>query len=466
MKRSIGMKQKTLFLIGSSVLITILIAHNLLNIFFCRVNELHTEKSVSSLLSGLASEPESLQEGIDWVAANMNLTIHVLDNIEHLESRIPENIHKDNLLPEVLSDQDKKQLNAGMPIVNKLNLSHTNLNLLLFIHPIMEDETIDRLLFMHMPVNTNGQESTYTLFTICLTLLVIGITLLIAKKIFKNAYEQISDIKIAAMEVSKGNYDTNLWNKTSDEIGEIAEVFNEMTESLKKEQTRIIQCIEDIAHEIRSPLSLVKSYNQALMDGVIQNPPDQHKCHQLIDREADRLNKLLQNGLDFAKLGADAVELNMQPIVFAQSMDDILRKYQLTFYKHNIDVDIQMDYDIIVSADEERLEQIIQNIVRNAIKYTKEDARLQILLERKDTTCLLSIADNGIGISEEHLSIITNRFVRVKKVRSRNESGTGLGLSIVEKLMELHGGNMMIESQVGKGTTVKLEFPLLEIECH
>ena len=122
MKRSIGMKQKTLFIIGSSVLITILISHNLLNLFFCRVHELHTEKSVSSLLSGLANEPESLQEGIDWVAANMNLTVHVLDSVEHLEQRIPEKINNDNILTEVLSDQDKKQLIAGMPIVNKIKL--------------------------------------------------------------------------------------------------------------------------------------------------------------------------------------------------------------------------------------------------------------------------------------------------------------------------------------------------------
>ena len=464
MKRSIGMKQKTWFLIGSSVLITILIAHNLLNFFFCSVHEIHTKNSLSSLLADLDDDHETLQEGIDWIAANMNLTVHVLDSIEHLETRIPEKIHNDK--SEVLSDQDKEKLSAGTPIVNKIKLPYTDMYLLLFIHPIMDNDSIDRLLFMHMPVNTNGQETTYTIFTICLTLIVIGITLLIAKNITKNTYEQISDIKLAALEVSKGNLDTNILNKTGDEIGEITDVFNIMTESLKREQMRVTQCMEDIAHEIRSPLSLVKSYNQALMDGVILDAADQLKCHRLIDREADRLDRLLQNGLDFAKLGADAVELNMQPIVFAQSMDDILSKYQLTFYKHNIDVDIQLDYDIIVSADEERLEQIIQNIVRNAIKYTKENACLRIVLERKDTTCLLSIADNGIGISEEHLSIITNRFVRVKKVRSRNESGTGLGLSIVEKLMELHGGTMTIESQVGKGTTVKLEFPLFEIECH
>ena len=107
------------------------------------------------------------------------------------------------------------------------------------------------------------------------------------------------------------------------------------------------------------------------------------------------------------------------------------------------------------------MEQIIQNIIQNAIRYSKNEACVSITMNRKETTCVLAIADNGVGISEEHLSIITNRFVRVNKVRSRKEGGTGLGLSIVEKLMELHEGKMIIESQLGVGTTIELEFPVL-----
>ena len=123
---------------------------------------------------------------------------------------------------------------------------------------------------------------------------------------------------------------------------------------------------------------------------------------------------------------------------------------------------MSLDYDVIIDGDEERLEQIIQNIVQNAIRYSKENPHIEMKLEKQGKKCILSISDNGIGISKEHIDIITNRFVRVNKVRSRKESGTGIGLSIVEKLMTLHGGKMEIESELGVGTTFKLTFPCID----
>ena len=139
-------------------------------------------------------------------------------------------------------------------------------------------------------------------------------------------------------------------------------------------------------------------------------------------------------------------------------------KYELIFKDKNIKLEMHLDYDVIIFADEDRLEHIIQNIIQNAIRYSKEDTRIDITMERQADNCILAISDNWIGISEENLSLITNRFVRVNKVRSRKESGTGLGLSIVEKIMELHEGKMIIESQLGAGTTVKLVFPAVQDE--
>ena len=455
-----GLKQKSYLLIGFSVLLTLFLTNALLNYTYSSIDEMHAKKSMIHLLEDMTNNFDELDEKKKWTLENLNLNLHVLDSPETLKEKVPSHVDVDK----VLSEEDVRQLEKGEIVINKLKIPDLSFNILLFIQPVMEDGDIKQLLFIHLPINNQGEEKTYTLFTIFVALIAIGITIWVARKSFGKSYDQLNDIRLAALEVSKGNYNINIWNKSEDEIGEITEVFNLMTNSLKNEHTKVVEFVEDFTHEIKAPLALVKSYNQALMDQVVQGEENQQKCYRLIDRETDRLGKLIHNCLEIAKLGADSVELNMHPIVFAQSIEDIMHKYKLEFLKNNIDVNMNLDYETIISADEDMLENIIQNIIRNAIRYTEENAKIDITMEKNDEVCVLSIADNGVGISKEHLSIITNRFFRVNKIQSRKESGTGLGLSIVEKLMDLHGGKLRIESQLGIGTTVQLEFPLLKIE--
>jgi len=416
---------------------------------------------ISNLLIEIEDDPDHLEEAVDWAETNLNLKIYVFDHVNDLITRVPLSIDKEK----VLSVSEQKQLEKGKSIINKIRTPDFELNLLLFIHPILENNEIKKLLFLHVPVdNMKGAETVFSRMTIVLATFSIGITILISKKLFDKPFNQLMEIKMAAIEVSKGNLDAQILNNSTDEVGDITKEFNTMSTKLKKEQIRIKEFMEDFSHEIKTPLTLVKNYNQALIDNILQSEEEQRKCYHVIDRETNRLQKLIQNFLDFAKLDAQSVELERQPVVFAQFIEDIMVKYELTFKEKNIKLDMKLDYDIILSADEGRLEQIIQNIIQNAIRYSKDDPRIEMTMERTDKTCVLAIADNGVGISEDHLSTITNRFVRVNKVRSRNESGTGLGLSIVEKLMDLHGGKMTIESQLGLGTTIKLEFPVLEVE--
>ena len=339
-------------------------------------------------------------------------------------------------------------------------LDHSALTL---TYPILENGIIKQLLFIYYPIIDRSVNSIILL--LCSLIFIIsaaGATFIFAKQLFGKSFHQLKDIKQAAIEISNGNYDSKIWKSSTDEIGEVTEVFNMMSDALKDNQQRTKEFIEDISHEIKTPLTYIKTYNQALLDGIIQEKDDQTKCYRLIDRETNRLQKLIQNFLDFSKLDSQVVELNKQPIVFAQSIEDIMMKYEPIFTENNIQLNMTLNYDVIIDADEERIEQVIQNIVQNAIRYSKNEPCIRLSLEKQEDTCILAISDNGTGISKEHLSIITNRFIRVNKVRSRKESGTGIGLSIVEKLMTLHKGEMVIESELNVGTTVKLVFPLYE----
>lgn len=461
-----NLKNKSFLILATTISITIFITYSVLYTFYYNYHAKHVTKELLPLMQAINSDFDRINEIIESIKRNADITLHVFNNVEELMEDFPLETNRQ----EIFSKDDLEQLANGELVINLMEITidlpeekvfHT----LTFTQPVVENNTVKKIIFMHNPISKMPRESMILLVLSCtFTIIAAGVTFLLAKRFLGKSYHQLQDIKQAAINVSNGNYDAYIHNQTDDEVGEISEVFNMMANALKDEQQRIRIFSQDISHEIRAPLTYIKAYNQALMDGIVCTPNDRMKYHQIIDRETIRLQKFIQNVLDFAKLGANIVELEKQPLVFAQSIEDIMLKYEPIFKEKQIQYNLQLDYDVIIEGDEERIEQIIQNIIQNAIRYSKDQPRIDLTLTQQETTCLLTIADNGIGIREEHLAIITNRFVRVNKVKSCHESGTGIGLSIVESLMELHGGELKIESQLGVGTTIKLLFPLYKID--
>ena len=460
MKYIHSLKQKSILVVAIIISITILVTYSVLSFLYFDYHEQQVKTKLTILLQDLGQHPEHVNKAVEWLDQNVDITLYLFEDVEELLANLPFETNRQD----IFSTQDLKQLANGQTVVNKMAITHLQVPILTFTYPILEDGKIEQLLFIYYPINHPSSGAIILMAFLCIfTFGAAGVIFILTKKIFGNAARQLKDIKQAAINISKGNYDTKVWTNSTDEVGEISEVFNMMADALKDNQRRGKEFLEDISHELKTPLAHISTYNQALMDGVIQDDDEKMKSYQLIDRETIRLQKLIQNFLDFTKLDAHAVELNQQPIVFAQSIEEIMMKYKRIFTQKNMQLNMSLNYDVIVHADEERIEQIIQNIIQNAIRYTKaQPGIINITLDKQATSCVLSIADNGIGISEEHLAIITNRFVRVNKVQSRHESGTGIGLSIVEKLMDLHGGEMIIESQLDVGTTIKLIFPLYE----
>ena len=458
MKIQSTIKLKSMTIIIGTVLFSTFATYQILKDIYLISDEKQLKNYITGILEYVGSDLENLEESMDWTLENLNLTIYAHDDVETLVKLVPPNVDRQT----VLSDQDIQELKNGIPVINKIKTVDSSMDLLLFTYPVIKNGNIEKLLFMHLP--SNNMETSEELFaglTTTLAILLAGLAIMVHKKVFKQSWSNFEHIKSATIALSNGNLDAKIKENSGDEVGELTELFNAMSTNLKDEQIRVKEFMEEFSHEVKTPIALVMNYNQALMDNLVQTPEDQHKCYQLIDREMNRMQKLVQNFLDFTKLDAQSVELVKQPIAFAQFVEDVMSKYGLIFKEKNVRLDMALDYDVIISADEERLEQVIQNIIQNAIRYSKDDAFIRISMKQKEAACVLAIADNGVGISEEHLAVITNRFVRVNKVRSRKEGGTGLGLSIVEKLMELHGGKMVIESQLGVGTTIKLEFPVL-----
>lgn len=459
MKYIRSLKQKSFLMIGITISITVFITYSILSVLYYDYHEYRVKTELTKLLEKLEQNLSNIHEAKDWLYRNVDMTLYLFEDAEDLVENIPFETND----TKILSTHDREQLENGQIVVKKMAITYLDHPALTLTYPILENGIIKQLLFIYYPIINQSVNSIILL--LCSLIFIIsaaGATFIFAKQLFGKSFHQLKDIKQAAIEISNGNYDSKIWKSSTDEIGEVTEVFNMMSDALKDNQQRTKEFIEDISHEIKTPLTYIKTYNQALLDGIIQEKDDQTKCYRLIDRETNRLQKLIQNFLDFSKLDSQVVELNKQPIVFAQSIEDIMMKYEPIFTENNIQLNMTLNYDVIIDADEERIEQVIQNIVQNAIRYSKNEPCIRLSLEKQEDTCILAISDNGTGISKEHLSIITNRFIRVNKVRSRKESGTGIGLSIVEKLMTLHKGEMVIESELNVGTTVKLVFPLYE----
>lgn len=236
-----------------------------------------------------------------------------------------------------------------------------------------------------------------------------------------------------------------------------------MSSSIRKEDEKRRDFLANVSHELRTPISYVKGYSEALISGMEKSEEDRKKYLQLILRESRRMERLVGDLLDLSKLESDEYKLEKMPLPLAQLIEDAIEKYKPVLREKNVDLQYRLDPEVIINGDEGRIEQVIQNIMDNSIRYTAK-GRISIRLSQERDQCLIEIEDTGIGISEEHLSKIKQRFYRVNKGRTRSDGGTGLGLAIAEKLVKLHQGELTVFSELNKGTTVRIMLPLLEIK--
>ncbi|WP_019241831.1 sensor histidine kinase [Bacillus massilioanorexius] len=373
-----------------------------------------------------------------------------------------------------LTDEEESKFLAGNSVVKKVYIEETKSDSLTILLPLLDQEVLKGVIISDIPMTSFsevGHEKSIIWMTAVFFFIVLMI--IIGVRQINKFIKPIKTIESAAYSVSKGNYSVLLDEDGADEMSNLAKAFNKMAKAIEEEDKRKQEFLADVSHELRTPLTYVKGYTHVLLDDMVQKPEEKRKYLKLIDRETSRLQTILQDLLDLSKLESKTYKVNLQPIVFAQCIEDVMHKYESIIADKNLKLKMNLDPEIIINGDEDRLEQIIRNIVENSIRYSKKDSSIVVELETNKDNCILSIADNGIGMSKEDLQKITERFYRVDKARSRASGGTGLGLSIVEKLMDLHKGKMIIESKLNIGTKVSLIFPLLTdddiddtSECH
>lgn len=239
-------------------------------------------------------------------------------------------------------------------------------------------------------------------------------------------------------------------------------VFHDI--SRLKELERVRQdFVANVSHELRTPLSTIKGYAETLLDGALKEEVA-FSFLQVIKKHTDRLTKIVEDLLMLSKIESREFPLHREPLSLTEVIDNVLELVQGAAEKKK--VSFSKDYPpetLLVEADRNDLEQILINLLDNAVKYNREGGTVLISLALKDTKEVeVSIQDNGIGIPKDDLPRIFERFYRVDKGRSKELGGTGLGLSIVKHLVQAYGGRVWVESRLGEGSTFYFTLPAYE----
>jgi two-component system phosphate regulon sensor histidine kinase PhoR len=230
-------------------------------------------------------------------------------------------------------------------------------------------------------------------------------------------------------------------------------VFHDLTRLKQLENTRR-EFVANVSHELRTPLSLIKGYVETLMEGAKDDPAVAPRFLQIIDKHADRLTFLIEDLLTISQLESGQTAMNFQRVELASLTERVLEDLRARANDKSQVLENKVPESLFAKADADRLQQVLFNLVDNAIKYGRTGGRaLVAAVAREDGMIEVSVQDDGPGIPAEALERVFERFYRVDRARSREQGGTGLGLSIVKHIVQSHGGEVWAKSEIGQGST-------------
>ena len=272
----------------------------------------------------------------------------------------------------------------------------------------------------------------------------------------KNIFRPIEQINEATKKVALGEYDIELETKREDEIGELTNNFNKMTRGLKSTENLQKEFINNVSHEIKTPVSSIEGFAKFLKDKNLTDEEREEYANIIIE-EAKRLENLTGKILKLSKLNNQEIITNKQEIEVAEQIRKAISLLEPKWSKKDIKINVSLEEKIFL-GDEDLIFQVWVNIIDNAIKFSNEGENIDIKVYEKDSNINVEIKDHGIGMKEEELEKVYDRFYQID--RSHSKEGSGLGLAIVKRIVELSEGKIEIKSKENKGTTVTVKLPV------
>jgi histidine kinase len=283
----------------------------------------------------------------------------------------------------------------------------------------------------------------------------IVVSLFVSRRIV----EPLQELSMVSRRLALGYYQERTSIQSDDELAVLSQSINQLAEALEQTEQRRLALLADVAHELRTPLTTIEGYMEGLIDGVIAPEP---QTFSVIQHEAVRLKRLIRELALLSHAEAGQLPVAPRPIELWTVVERVVASFQLQFAAQDVRLEQNIALDLPHAlADPDRLEQVLINLLSNALRYTPAGGSVLIAAEPHDFFIQLSIRDTGVGIAKDHLPHVFERFYRVDKSRTRESGGTGIGLTIARHLVYAQGGEIWAESPgLGKGTIFYITLPV------
>lgn len=359
---------------------------------------------------------------------------------------------------ELIGYYDKNELKFGniidpnypFNIGNDSTVSLDTPQTLIYVKSVLKSNGEQITLFISsFTTPVNATISTLRIQLIYITLIMAVLSALLAFLISKKVSKPIESINSSAKVLAKGNYDVVFNSKGYKEINELSETLSYTANELSKVEALRRELIANISHDLRTPLTLIAGYAEAMRDLPNEN---NFENAQIILEEANRLSALVSDALDISKLQSGVVELNIEDFNLTKLLESSIKRISELVKSDGYSILFEYDNEVYVSADESKISQVFYNLLINAINYSHENKEIIVKQKTFENEVRVDVIDNGEGIDKEDLSKIWDRYYKVDKNHKRSFSGSGIGLSIVKSIMTLHKTKYGVDSEKDKGS--------------
>jgi signal transduction histidine kinase len=274
----------------------------------------------------------------------------------------------------------------------------------------------------------------------------------------------IRSISKSAEMLTEGQYGVTFKGGHYTEIDNLADTLTDASIELEKSDMLQKDLIANVSHDLRTPLTMIKSYAEMIRDISGNNPEKRDEHLQVIIDEADRLNALVGDLLTVSRMQSGKMTLQRSDFNLTETAESIINTYKIMEYEEGYTFNFTAPADFIVNGDQDKIKQVISNLFTNAIKFCGDDKTVNISLKRKGKNVVCRVEDHGIGIEPDELSHVWERYYRASSNMVREAEGSGLGLSIAKEILTLHKSNFGVESTVGEGTTFWFDLAFIKAE--
>lgn len=399
---------------------------------------------------------DTFVEKVEEFNRHANYDVFAVRNPRELSACVPFEIDYNTLI----GPNERRILLKGETVTKIGYEERFNREVVSVILPLLDQNRLEGIIYIYYPLAkiTELAKTEVAIFIGGGMIFALLIAILVHQSL-KRLMRPLNELQRAVEKMTEGDYSTRVKVASKDEIGMLSEAFNHMAEAIQQEDEKQKAFLATVSHELRTPISYIKGYSEAIQNQLLEGK-EREEALELILREAIRMERMTNELLQLVR--KEQEEIEMLPIVLSETIRESVKLLEGQAKEKNIRMMQKLDENIIVQGDEEKLKQIFINVIENAIRYSNDNSQVTILCYESDHRAIVEIQDEGIGIPEEDLPRVTERFYRVNKARSRADGGAGLGLSIVKQLVKQHDGTLSIKSALGEGTLVTISLPIME----